>query len=690
MSSFLSETGVTRIQSESTPARVSVIIADHDPNYVTQLQQSLMQTGYSVCVCDDGLAALDLIGESGPAIVLADWDVPRLAGLDLCRRLRTVRPDGTVYLILLTAHHDAERILAAFEAGADDYLLKFASGAETLARVRAGERVLKLVVQQRERASELEAIIDNHPAGIIVMDAPAFNVIRINQHACSMLHVDREVALQQSARDLIDGPGGGSSACDSEVLWKRLLEGHYVRTEIRRTNGEGKTTVADITIAPVRNGGGEPIQYVAFMQDITERMQAQETLRRAHARTEQLLTAISSILIGLDADERITDWNATAERAFGIKTPDVLGRRLIDCEIGWDADVVDAHVQQARMSNAPVNPPELHYQRPDGTEGVLGLVMNPLSCDSDAAGGVLIVGADITQRKHLEHQLAQAQKLESIGQLAAGIAHEINTPTQFVGDNTRFLQTAFSDLHELLGHYEALFAAAKGGAIDAALLTGIEAAREAADLEYLCDEIPQAITQSLEGIARVTNIVRAMKDFSHPGGREKQTVDLNKAIESTATVARNEWKYVADLVTDLDPDLPAVSCWVADFNQVILNMIVNAAHAIRDVVGEDTEGKGCITIATRRIGEFAEIRISDSGTGIPAKIRSKIFDPFFTTKDVGKGTGQGLAIAHSVVVEKHGGQIDLESTVGEGTTFIIRLPLGDEANEGNAVGTDQS
>ena len=371
-----------------------------------------------------------------------------------------------------------------------------------------------------------------------------------------------------------------------------MFDGKAVRTEIRRTNGSGETTVADVTIAPVRNGEGRITQYVAFIQDVTERVQAQETLRRAHARTEQLLTAISSILIGLDQDDRVTDWNTTAENAFGIKVADALGRPLVECAIGWDARVVSRYICQARAWNRPVNPPELRYQRPDGTEGVLGLVVNPIKCESDVASGVLIVGADITQRKHLEHQLAQAQKLESIGQLAAGIAHEINTPTQFVGDNTRFLQTAFSDLHTLLEQYERLHEAAQRGPVAAGLLAEVDAARQAADLEYLCSEIPQAITQSLEGIARVSNIVRAMKDFSHPGDQEKQTVDLNKAIESTATVARNEWKYVADLETDFDPDLPAVSCWVADFNQVILNMIVNAAHAIRDVVGDDGGREG--------------------------------------------------------------------------------------------------
>ncbi|MBU0595079.1 histidine kinase, partial [Candidatus Bipolaricaulota bacterium] len=201
------------------------------------------------------------------------------------------------------------------------------------------------------------------------------------------------------------------------------------------------------------------------------------------------------------------------------------------------------------------------------------------------------------------------------------------------------------------------------------------------DLDFLKEEIPKAIAQSLEGVGRVAEIVRSMKEFSHPGGTEKQATDLNRAIEATITVARNEWKYVAEMAMDLDPDLPPVPCLAGDFNQVILNLIINAAHAIGDVVGENSGEKGTVTITTRQNGDWAEIRISDTGTGIPEENRSKIFDHFFTTKELGKGTGQGLAIAHAVITEKHSGTITVESEVGKGTTFIIRLPIEPESTQ---------
>jgi signal transduction histidine kinase len=292
--------------------------------------------------------------------------------------------------------------------------------------------------------------------------------------------------------------------------------------------------------------------------------------------------------------------------------------------------------------------------------------------------GVLGIGRDATERKRLEMHLAQAQKLESIGQLAAGIAHEINTPTQYVGDNVRFLQDAFGDLNLLFGKCEQLLRAVKSGGDTGRLAQEVETAVEDVDLPYLREEIPKGIGQTLEGVERVSRIVRAMKEFSHPGTIEKTPLDINKAIETTITVARNEWKYVAEIVTNFDEKLPLVPCLPGDFNQVILNMITNAAHAIAEVVGDGSHRKGTIEVSTRRDEKRAQVCIRDTGSGIPEEVRSRIFDPFYTTKEVGEGTGQGLAISHSVIVKKLGGTLDFETEVGKGTTFVIGLPIESE------------
>ena len=169
-----------------------------------------------------------------------------------------------------------------------------------------------------------------------------------------------------------------------------------------------------------------------------------------------------------------------------------------------------------------------------------------------------------------------------------------------------------------------------------------------------------------------------MKDFSHPGTDNLESIDLNNAIDSTINVSRNEWKYVAEMVTEFDSRLTSVPCYPGEFNQVILNMIVNAAHAIQDSRNE-TDPLGTITINTKLDDNDVEIRIADSGCGMPEEVRKHIFDPFFTTKGVGKGTGQGLAIAYAVVVDKHKGKVSVESEPGKGSSFIIRLPMNTTA-----------
>ena len=279
-----------------------------------------------------------------------------------------------------------------------------------------------------------------------------------------------------------------------------------------------------------------------------------------------------------------------------------------------------------------------------------------------------------SERQMMEVQLRQSQKLEAIGQLAAGIAHEINTPTQYVGDNTRFLQDSFANIVGVIEACKTLVAAAKTGSLSAEMVAAAEKSLVANDIEYLFEQIPVAICETLEGVERVTKIVRAMKEFSHPGSTEKMAADINRAIESTITVARNEWKYVADLKLDLDPTLPLIPCFIGEFNQCILNLVINSAHAIGDVVKHQPGTKGLITVRTRLAGDHVEIRVSDTGTGIPESARPHIFEPFFTTKEVGKGTGQGLSIIYGSIVKKHGGSISFETETGRGTSFIVGLP----------------
>jgi PAS domain S-box-containing protein len=296
--------------------------------------------------------------------------------------------------------------------------------------------------------------------------------------------------------------------------------------------------------------------------------------------------------------------------------------------------------------------------------------------------GAIHIAIDIRDRKQLEMELQQAQKLESVGRLAAGVAHEINTPAQFVSDSVQFLKDGLSDLFVLVARYRDLHRTVLSGGPALEKAAEVSEAEREADLDYLIDHVPGAIDRSIDGLGRVTAIVKSMKDFAHPDRKEMVAVDLNQGIRSTLIIAKNEYKYVAAVEAHYG-ELPPVICHGGDINQVVLNIIVNAAHAIGDVVA-GTSYRGRIGIETCREGDWAVIRISDTGGGIPEAIRGHVFDPFFTTKGVGKGTGQGLAIARTIVADRHHGQVSFETEPGHGTTFTIKLPIKGPRSEAAA------
>lgn len=406
-----------------------------------------------------------------------------------------------------------------------------------------------------------------------------------------------------------------------------------------------------------------------------------DDLPGASTQSEHLLACIPSILVGINGDGIVTTWNAAAAEAFGLPAQRVVGQPLDKCPVPWDLECVQLGIELCKFERSTLHIGEMRYADTSGRDRFLAVSMNPIYQAGDQSTGVLLTATDITDRKVLESQLSQAQKLESIGQLAAGVAHEINTPIQYVSDNTRFVAEAFCKLKSLFILYDRL-ADVVGNASANELVSEIQAAKSGADAEYLLDEVPNAIDQSLEGLSRVAQIVLAMKEFSHPGGKEKTLADVNHLLENAITISRNKWRFVADIVTNLDPDLPKIPCLPAELSQVFLNMIVNAADAISDAFKQHSEKMGTITITTRFDKIAAEIWIADNGAGIPVEARSRIFDPFFTTKEMGQGSGLGLAIDRSAIQDKHGGSITFETEIGEGTTFVIRLPLHESETEG--------
>jgi PAS domain S-box-containing protein len=413
--------------------------------------------------------------------------------------------------------------------------------------------------------------------------------------------------------------------------------------------------------------------------ELRERERIEQLVISAKQELERTMDAMPDFIALLDLDQRIIRLNRPMAAAIGLTPAEAVGLKCFHCMHAKKCPP-DLCPHLSMLTNFRPHTVDIYEELFDRTFEVT--VVPRYDTDNTTLIGSIHIARDITARKEaekeqkkLQSQLLHAQKLESVGQLAAGIAHEINTPTQYIGTNIDFLDEAFRDVGEVVAHLQTLLRAEAEGNMAPTLFEEARQAIENADWEYLATEIPSAIGQSRDGLKRVTSIVRAMKEFSHPGSKDKVAVNLNTIIQTTITVATNEWKYVAEIQTDLDPNLPAIPCLSDELGQVILNMVVNAAHAIAEKLGENPEGqKGTISLATRQDESGVELRISDTGAGIPEAIRRRIFDPFFTTKQVGKGTGQGLAIVHDVITEKHQGSIALESEVGVGTTFIIRLP----------------
>lgn len=395
-------------------------------------------------------------------------------------------------------------------------------------------------------------------------------------------------------------------------------------------------------------------------------------------RSEKLAAIMNNLIVGvvmLDPDMKIIEINRQMQKWFPAAAKD----NGVFCY-----DAFDCLQMEHNFNNCPLyvsfqtgkTCEEIKRIKTVHGEMEFRVVTNAISDSTGNLYAGIALYEDVTQKMIFERDLRQSQKLEAVGQLAAGIAHEINSPIQYIGDNINFLKSSFVDISRVLDAYRHFWQQlVQEGAISPDMDRSLSTILEEADIEYLSEEMTATFDQSLDGVRRVDKIVRAMKEFSHPGGDEKTMVDINNIIDNTLTVCRNEWKYVAELVTDFAAELPRIPCYPGEISQVILNIIVNAAHAIEGFAKLKNDNLlGKITIDTRKTDTGIRITMSDTGGGIPEKYQNRVFDPFFTTKPSGKGTGQGLAIAYRTIVDKHQGTIFFETEMGKGTTFVVDLP----------------
>ena len=424
-----------------------------------------------------------------------------------------------------------------------------------------------------------------------------------------------------------------------------------------------------------------PSEERRYYKDLTETLsdvlylaQERERFEQVYQQNIRLIDQMSSAAIGIDNNDKVTHWNHQAEEYFGLKKQDAMFSNLFHLKLNCDWPVIISHLYDSLNDKITTERFDVGYKRDDSDKDrMLSTAVTPFVEPNGTYSGYLLLMDDITEKKHMEKRLQQSMYLESIGQLSAGIAHEINTPMQYISDNLNFLQESFSDVARAINYI-------KKSLLNKTLdEEKLESIFKEADIEYLSEELPLAFSQTTEGVKRVCLIVKAMKEYSHPNSEEKVATNINHCIESTITISKHTWKYHSDMETILDPELPDVMCHPGPFNEVILNIVVNAADAIKDRIENDkTIEKGKITIQTIKKDDFAQIRISDTGGGIPESIQQKIFDPFFTTKAVGKGTGQGLALSYSIIKERHNGELHFETVPGESTTFILQLPYNEQ------------
>ena len=525
-------------------------------------------------------------------------------------------------------------------------------------------------------------LIDNISDGIFIIDGKGIFQFANNALARIYGFDSPDKLLNKNFMEFVE-PSAIKEIMESFQNFIQLRES-IDEIEMPVVNTEGSIVYILAKPSIVRDGQ-QIIGVSGIVRNITEKKMAEHLLAKEREELKTTLSVIRDGIIVVSVDDIISKVNKVFFQLAGLGEDQLIGLHLVELfnqlevhEISNAGENISENTisKLKNMNYDPVQKFKITVE--NRVHKIVTINLSSIKNEENNIEGYIFVFRDLTDIINMEKQLSLSQKLESIGELAAGIAHEINTPLQYVGDNIKFMQDSFKFLSE---HFPANSLWAN---INSEAFSDSEIAQNSLkqELEFILGEIPNAIDQSAVGVERMSKIVAAMKDFAHPGVYNKSLADINHAIEVTMNISRNKWKYVSDIETNFQENLPLVNCLMDEMNQVFLNMIINAAHAIEEKLGENSGNKGKIKITTNSDDTHVFISINDTGKGISPKNIERIFDPFFTTKDVGKGTGQGLAISHDIVVKKHNGRINVDSQIGIGTTFTIVLPIeGKNENE---------
>ncbi len=591
-------------------SKVLLIVDDEPVNLV--LLTHLLEPEYQVRAANSGADALRAaVSEPLPDLILLDVMMPDMDGFTVLTKLREDPASRGIPVIFVTAMDAIEYERKGLELGAVDYITKPFSPPIVLARVHTHLEYQRVDALQRELQRTLNQIIDGTPVPTFVIDAQ-HKVTHWNKACAEITGV--------AAAEMLGG----------NQHWRPFYP-------------EERPVMADLVVDGAIEAGIDT-HYKGRFQRSTVAVGAFEAegFFPHFGESGRWLHFTAAPL--RDDEGRIT---GAIETLRDVTERQLAVEELRKAQAGLE-ELVEKRTMQLSESNKAL---EQDIAKREAAEQELLRRNTELTTLN-------------TQLSDAKQQLVQSEKLASIGQLAAGVAHEINNPIGYVHSNIGSLEKYLVDLFEMLSAYES----AEAAIAEPAIAVKVKSMRESLDLDFLREDIPQLMSESKEGITRVKKIVQDLKDFSHVDSTDTfQLANLHQGIDSTLNIVANEIKYKADVVKEYG-ELPDVECLPTQINQVIMNICVNAAHAMGD-----TE-RGKITIRTGCTGENVWIEIADTGSGIPPEVLSKIFDPFFTTKPIGKGTGLGLSLSYGIV-KNHNGRLAVKSEVGKGTTFRITLPI---------------
>ncbi len=647
-------------------SRHSVLVVDDDAYVREVLRDLLSLDGFDVMTAQDAEHAFEILDQKLPCMLLVDVVMPGMNGFEICRRLKADPRTSQIPIALVTGLVAEADIEEGLSAGAVDYIKKPFDRDEIRMRVRTQIRLHESLTEQHRLHKHAAFISAAATDAILIVDNED-NISHWNEAAERIFGYGRDEILGRKLHVLLV-PGRFQATGEMAALGKTV--------ELSAIRKSGEEFPIELSLSAGKVDGNWCA--MGIVRDVTRRRKMEKKLKESEERFRNLFDFSRDAIMTLEPPTwSFTDGNLAAQVMFGAKDiaefislgpADLSPEKQPDGRASGGAS--EEMIGKAMREGSAFF--EWTHRRIGGQEFPATVLLTRVE-----SGGKQFVQAtvrDISEQKRTEAELGHARKLEAVGQLAAGIAHEINTPAQYVGDSMQFLKEAFGGYGRLVGHYRRAVDVLEAAGGSETLVREIRETESDVDLPYLDENVPGSFDRCTDGISRIATIVRAMKDFAHPDQREQAPAELNQALQNTLTIAKNEYKYVADVETEFGK-LPPVLCHVGDLNQVFLNLIVNAAHAIGDVVGRKGT-KGRIRIRTLQEGDRARIDIADTGSGIPEAIRHRVFEPFFTTKEVGKGSGQGLAIARSIVVNKHRGSLTFQSEVGKGTTFTLRLPIG--------------